>query len=91
MNHLMIGPDINFDTATKIYEEVIKMMEEEKSLTVSFDFTTGASSVLAALVVSWMKHAKQKKCILKFSHLPQGVFVLLGHNELVACLNQYCN
>jgi len=71
-NHLTVSGDLNFATVVHLWKSSTALMNSG-SATLYFDLSgvTSANSAGLALLLEWLKYAKQKNKSIEFDQIPE--------------------
>lgn len=69
-NCLLVSGELNFETVVSLWEESLPLLANCPELCFDFSNITQSNSAGLALLLEWMKYAKQASKKITFSHLP---------------------
>jgi len=75
------GP-LTFDTVTELYRSSAPWFAGKPELVVDCSGVTRIDSAGLALMVEWLRQARDTKCALRFRNLPEQVLTLVRINGL---------
>lgn len=61
---------LNFESVASLWNVSLPLLPSCSSLSFDFSSVTASNSAALALLLEWMKYAKLKKKMIRFSHLP---------------------
>ncbi len=67
---------LNFATAAKALETSRGLFAEERTIRMDLSGVTATDSAGLALLVEWVIRARQGKCQLTYSHVPQQILAI---------------
>jgi phospholipid transport system transporter-binding protein len=82
------GP-INFDTVSKLYKQGSVLMQGTHELTFNFVNVTYADSSAIALLLSWLRIAKERKLSLLLNNLPAQLLEIANVCEVMPFLEPH--
>lgn len=80
---------INFDTATHLCKQGLMMFAEFSKLQFDFAGVAHIDSSAMALLLSWIRHAKQQQKSLQFVNLPGQLLEIANLCEVMPILDEY--
>lgn len=69
-NNLLVSGDINFVSAASLWNDSLPLLSKAKELIFDFSGVTHANSAALALLIEWIKYAKQTNKSISFIKLP---------------------
>lgn len=71
---LVVSGDINFETAVGLWDESLPLLSNCKQLSFDFSQVKSVNSAALALLLEWLKYAKEQNKLVSFNQLPQQLF-----------------
>jgi anti-anti-sigma regulatory factor len=76
---LLFGGVVHFDNAQKVCDDGLKLLRTApKAITIDMSQLQSSSSVVVAILVSWLRAASQYQQTLQFCHMPKNYALLLA-------------
>jgi len=85
-NHVFVSGEINFDTTVSLWNHSLPFFSHPEELIFDFSGVTKTNSAGLALLLEWIKYAKQAKKRIIFKNLPAqltSVAAVAGINKLL--------
>ena len=80
---LLFGGVVHFDNAEKTCNEGLKLLKTApKAITIDMSQLQSSSSVVVAILVSWLRAASQYQQTLRFCHMPQKLRAIISVSGL---------
>jgi phospholipid transport system transporter-binding protein len=73
---LVLKGDLNVFNAMSIYVKSLMYLKELNELQIDFAELKASDSVGLALIIEWMKYAKQNKKTIRFLHLSRNLLAI---------------
>ncbi len=89
-NHLMISGELNFSTVTGLWNASLALLPQQNELHFDFSKVTSSNSAGLALLIEWLKYAKQKNKVINFKNIPPQLLSIAkvsGIEERVSSTN----
>jgi phospholipid transport system transporter-binding protein len=67
----VISGELNFTTAVKLWNESLALMAKASQLNFDFTAVTNSNSAGIALLLEWVKYAKQHQKSIRFNNIPK--------------------
>jgi phospholipid transport system transporter-binding protein len=67
----VISGELNFTTAVKLWNESLVLMAKAAQLNFDFTAVTNSNSAGIALLLEWVKYAKQHQKTIRFNNIPK--------------------
>lgn len=83
---LLVSGEINFVTAASLWNDSLPLLAQCKKLSFDFSRVTQTNSAALALLIEWMKYAKQERKPISFQHLSSqllGIAMVGGVDKLI--------
>lgn len=72
-DRLMISGDLTFSTTTKLLNESLPFLKNLSAITIDFSNVQSSNSAGLALIIEWLKWAKENKKTISFTAIPEGI------------------
>ena len=79
---IRVGGELTFSTAKDIQEQAQKVFEPITSLNIDFTDVTRSDSAGLALLIDWMRTAKQSSKPILFYNIPQQILAIADASGL---------
>jgi anti-anti-sigma regulatory factor len=80
---LLFGGVVHFDNAQKVCDDGLKLLRTApKAITIDMSQLQSSSSVVVAILVSWLRAASQYQQTLQFCHMPQKLRAIISVSGL---------
>ena len=80
---LQFGGVVHFDNAQKVCDDGLKLLRTApKAITIDMSQLQSSSSVVVAILVSWLRAASQYQQTLQFCHMPQKLRAIISVSGL---------
>jgi phospholipid transport system transporter-binding protein len=70
-DRLQVAGEINFVTAVSLWQESLPLLAKSNELIFNFSQVTTSNSAALALLLEWLKYAKQNNKSISFEQLPE--------------------
>lgn len=74
---LLVSGDINFETAVSLWSDSLPLLTQDK-LTFDFSGVSSSNSAGLALLLEWVKYAKQNNKVIQLENLPAQIVSIAG-------------
>ena len=86
---LLLGGVVHFDNAQKVCDEGLKLLKTApKTITIDMSQLQSSSSVVVAILVSWLRVASQNQQTLLFGNMPEKLRAIISVSGLTDVLPQ---
>lgn len=75
-NRLLVSGELNFATVMDLWNKSLPLFTRQSQLTIDLSQVTTSNSAGLALLIEWLKLAKNEKKTLKFVNIPQQLQTL---------------
>ena len=84
---LHFGGVVHFDNAPKVCDDGLKLLKTApKMITIDMSQLQSSSSVVVAIIVSWIRSASQQQQVLYFCNMPQKLRAIISVSGLTQVL-----
>lgn len=86
---LQFGGVVHFDNAQKVCDAGLKLLKTApKAITIDMSQLQSSSSVVVAILVSWLRTSSQQQQVLQFCHMPEKLRAIISVSGLTDVIPQ---
>lgn len=85
---LHFGGVVHFDNAEKVCNDGLKLLQQApKTVTIDMQALESSSSIVLAILLSWLRKANQAQQTLHLAHMPDKLRAIIGVSGLTDTLS----
>lgn len=88
-NLLLVSGALTVDTVTKVWHTGQKLMSGKTALEIDLTNVTQGDSSGLALVLAWIREARQRRITIKFKHIPAQLLAIAKVGGLTEIILPY--
>lgn len=73
---IQVSGELTFATVSKVRVDCLRLFDKARNLRIDLGGVVGADSVALALMIEWMREARQRQQQVHFSNIPAALRVL---------------
>jgi phospholipid transport system transporter-binding protein len=85
-NHFAVRGELNFDSVVSLWRESERLFPSRSALTIDLAGVNRSDSAGVALLVEWLRQAKQRRQSLQFTQVPSQMQALIEVADLTQFL-----
>lgn len=75
-DRLMVSGDLTFSTVNQLWKDSLSFLNAHQAIVIDFSEIKNSNSAGLALMIEWIKWAKEKNKVLKFTHIPANILAI---------------